>query len=51
MARGQEEVLAEVDRVWAEWEAHALELDRVGVVFARLVGPRFPIREEPPAIM
>ena len=51
VARGQAEVLAEVGRVWAEWGAHAPEPDRVGIVFVRLVGPRFPIREEPPAIM
>lgn len=48
--RGQAEVLAGAARVWAEWGAHAPEPDRVGIVFARLVGPRFPIIEEPPAI-
>ena len=50
VARGQAEVLAGAARVWAEWGVHAPEPDRVGIVFVRLVGLRFPIREEPPAI-
>ena len=50
VARGQAEVLAGVARVWVEWEAHVLEPDQAEIAFARLVGPRLLIREEPPAI-
>jgi len=46
----QEEVLDEVEEVVVGWEAYIPELDPVGIVSAPVVGQKFLIKQELPAI-
>ena len=46
----QKEVLDEVEEVAVGWEAYIPELDPVGIVSAPVVGQKFLIKQELPAI-